>query len=250
MKPMSRQVVPYIMKSIPFITSALVVITLFCGAMPALASSLEFSRDAFARGEIWRLWTAHFVHFGGAHLRWDVLTLLLLGSLAEFKSRRDWIAAFVISAPAIVLAVWWLQPEFAVYRGLSGIDCAAYGVVAGHLLRDGWRERKHGRGVFALGVAGCAGALAKCGYELLVGQPFFVGATDAFAPAPLAHFVGVVVGVVIVCTGASLSLAMPNLTSHPMAFLRRPRMVAMSPQSVIFGRGRAAICFRHPVARR
>jgi len=200
------------MKRIPFITLALAAFALVCGAMPALAGSLEFSRETFARGEIWRLWTAHLTHFGAAHLRWDVFALLLLGSMAELKSRRDWIAAVVVSAPAIVLAVWWLQPQFTVYRGLSGIDCAAYGVVAGHLLREGWRER---RGFsLALGAVACAGALAKCGYEVVTGNPFFVGATTAFAPAPLAHLVGVAVGMAVVWRMRGFSLgARPALAA-------------------------------------
>ena len=225
------------MKRIPCITLALAAIALICGAMPTLADGLEFSREAFARGEIWRLFTAHFVHFGGAHLRWDVLALLLLGSMAEWKSRRDWVAAVVVSAPAIVLAVWWALPQFAVYRGLSGIDCAAYGVVAGHLLREGWRGRawegrtsgrprrwslfgkcppfgkpggdgRHGdrpvrRDWFslALGVAACAGAAAKCGYEVVTGNMVFVGAAEAFAAVPLAHVVGVAVGVMVAIFG-------------------------------------------------
>jgi len=185
-----------IMKRIPYITLALGALALVCGAMPAFAGDIEFSREAFGRGEIWRLWTAHLTHFGAAHLRWDVFALLLLGSMAEMKSRRDWVAAVVISAPVIVLAVWWFQPQFAVFRGLSGIDCAAYGVVAGHLLREGWRER---RGFsFGLGVVACACALAKCGYEVVTGNLVFVGATDAFAAVPLAHFAGVVAGVVVV----------------------------------------------------
>ena len=241
------------MKRIPVITLSMASAALLAGALPDIAHVLEFSREAFARGEIWRLWTAHLTHFGAGHLRWDVGALLLLGSVAELKSRRDWVVAVVVSAPVIVLAVWWLQPRFEVYRGLSGIDCAAFGVVAGHLLREGWREMRWGavaswvgesarpacrlgrhaqvqssnlrlagrqtqhagrvrspensetdnsfghicgRGwfLFALGVAACGGAVAKCGYELVTGNAFFVGATDAFAAAPLAHFAGVVVG--------------------------------------------------------
>ncbi|MDF9828389.1 rhomboid family GlyGly-CTERM serine protease [Ereboglobus sp. PH5-10] len=198
------------MKRLPFITLSLAVFALIVGALPSFTSAFEFTRESFARGEIWRVLTAHLTHFDAAHLRWDVFALLLLGSMAELKSRRDWLVALAVSAPLITLAVWILQPHFETYRGLSGLDCAAYGVVAGHLLRDGWRERH--APTLALGVLACGGALAKCGYELITGNPFFVGETDAFAPVPLAHLVGASIGVLTVfvrgfvsemCTGCT-----------------------------------------------
>jgi len=128
------------MKCIPFFTLTLACIAAGVAVLPpAVAGALEFSREAFARGEVWRVWTAHLTHFGAGHLQWDLFALLLLGAMAEMRSRRDWVVAVAVSAPVIVLGVWWLQPQFEVYRGLSGIDCAAFGVVAGHLLREGWR---------------------------------------------------------------------------------------------------------------
>ncbi|AWI08515.1 rhombosortase [Ereboglobus luteus] len=184
------------MKRLPFITLSLAVFALITSAFPALTNAFEFTRETFAHSEIWRLLTAHLTHFDAAHLRWDVFALLLLGSMAEWKSRRDWLVTLAVSAPLITLAVWILQPHFETYRGLSGLDCAAYGVVAGHLLRDGWRERH--TPTLALGVLACGGALAKCGYELITGNPFFVGETVAFTPVPLAHFVGVTIGVLVV----------------------------------------------------
>ncbi|MDR1011701.1 MAG: rhombosortase [Opitutaceae bacterium] len=184
------------MKRIPFITLIFAALAIFAAALPGGTGVLEFTRDAFARGEIWRLFTAHLTHFDAAHLRWDAFALLLLGSMAEWNSRRDWLVTILVSAPLITLAVWIIQPHFEVYRGLSGIDCAAYGVVAGHLLRDGWRPRHWP--TLALGMLACGGALAKCGYELITGNPFFVGATDAFAPVPLAHLAGATIGVLVV----------------------------------------------------
>ncbi len=184
------------MKRIPFVTIAIAILTVLTSVSSATVAALEFTRDAFARGEIWRLFTAHLTHFDAAHLRWDVFALLLLGSMAEIKSRRDWVVAILASAPLITLAVWRLQPHFEVYRGLSGLDCAACGVVTGHLLRDGWRGRD--LPVFLLGSAACAGALAKCGYEFVTGSPFFVGETGAFTPVPLAHLIGIASGVLVV----------------------------------------------------
>jgi len=71
------------MKRIPFITLALAGLAFAVAVLPsAIAGAMEFSREAFSRGEIWRLWTAHLTHFGAAHLRWDMFALLLLGSLA------------------------------------------------------------------------------------------------------------------------------------------------------------------------
>lgn len=201
------------MKRFPFITIILATLALIAGALPALTNALEFTREAFARGEIWRLWTAHLTHFDAAHLRWDVFALLLLGPMAERGSRRDWVVAIFVSAPLIGLAVWWLQPHFEVYRGLSGIDCAAYGVTAGHLLRDGWRERHWP--TLALGLLACAGVMAKCGYELVAGQPFFVGDTDAFSPVPLAHLVGAATGALVAVVPACIQSRRSSRVTKP-----------------------------------
>jgi rhomboid family GlyGly-CTERM serine protease len=185
------------MRRLPFITLALAALALLLAALPpAFTAALQFDRDAVARGEIWRLLTAHLAHFGAAHLCWDVFALLLLGTMAERKSRRDWIAALAIAAPVITLLVWTLQPRFTHYRGLSGLDCAACGVIVGHLFRDGLRARHPFTLVIA--VVAFAAALAKCAYELATGGGFFVGATTAFAPDPLAHLAGVLTGVAVV----------------------------------------------------
>ncbi|WP_145928854.1 rhombosortase [Termitidicoccus mucosus] len=187
------------MRRFPLVTLALAALALLAAALPpAFTDALQFDRDAIARGELWRFLTAHLTHFGVSHLRWDVFALLLLGTMAEGKSRRDWLAALAVSAPAITLLVWALQPHFTHYRGLSGLDCAAYGVIVGHLFRDGLRARHHF--TLALAVLAFAAALAKCAYELATGTAFFVGATTAFAPVPLAHLAGVLTGALVTMT--------------------------------------------------
>ncbi len=181
------------MKSLPYLTLISALLTVATYVTPGFTELLQFDRSAFGRGEVWRLVTGHFTHFGADHLRWDVIAFVAFGSLVEFRSRRAWIYCVVISAVVISFGVSWLQPQFTLYRGLSGIDSALFAFVATDLVREGRRSRD--KLMIALGALALGGFLAKCVYELVIGQTFFVEANDAFQPVPLAHLLGAVIGV-------------------------------------------------------
>jgi rhomboid family GlyGly-CTERM serine protease len=144
---------------------------------------------------VWRFFTAHLTHFGEDHLRWDLLAFIVLGALAERISRSAFFITAGVSAAVITAGVWLAQPQFATYRGLSGIDSALFGFVVADLLATGFRER-HG---FSIAVGGLvlAGFAAKCTYELATGDTVFVEAGGAFAPVPLAHLLGMTAGAAV-----------------------------------------------------
>jgi len=99
------------------------------------------------------------------------------------------------SAVAIPLAVWVFLPEMQTYRGLSGIDSAAFALLAVLIFRDNVRTRRWYWAVFA-----CAGFLAfgaKIVFELTTGGMAFVdGSAAGMVPVPLAHLIGAGAGVV------------------------------------------------------
>ena len=181
------------MKRLPFLTLFFAALAVVIHAMPGVTEMLQFDRSAFSHGEIWRLVTGHFTHFGADHLRWDVIAFVAFGSLVEFRSRRAWCYCVAISAVIISFGVNWLQPQFVLYRGLSGLDSALFAFVATDLLREGRRTRD--KLMVALGSVALTGFLAKCVYELATGRTLFVDAGDAFHPVPLAHLLGAVVGI-------------------------------------------------------
>ncbi len=181
------------MKRIPFITLFFSSFAIAIHAVPGLTDTLQFDREALSRGEIWRFVTGHFTHFSADHLCWDVIAFIAFGSLVEFRLRRAWIYCVAISAVVISFGVSWLQPQFSLYRGLSGLDSALFAFVVTDLVREG--RRTHDKLMFALGSFALTGFLVKCVYELATGRTLFVAASDTFQPVPLAHLLGAVIGV-------------------------------------------------------
>jgi rhomboid family GlyGly-CTERM serine protease len=215
------------MKKLPFLTFALGAYAWVVFASPSLTSELEFSRDALAGGELWRLFTGHLTHFSAEHLRWDLLVFVALGALVELRSRAHFVCCVVGGALLISLGVWWLQPQFVTYRGLSGIDSALFAYVAVDVLVLGWAERRWH-------VAGAAAAalvlfLAKVMFEVVFGQTVFVSAGDTFDPVPLAHLLGAVVGAV----SASASAKRWRPGGRPRSAVRAPRLHRTAARSVI-----------------
>ncbi len=198
------------MKRIPWFTLGFAALAVAIHCIPALTLGWQFDRAAVAHGQVWRFFTAHFTHFGTDHLRWDLLAFLILGTLAERISRSAFLVTLALSAGFITLGVWAAQPQFAFYRGLSGIDCALFGLVVTDLLMTGWRER-HG---FSITVGGLTlvGFAAKCIFELITGNTVFVETAGTFSPVPLAHLLGFIAGVATLLAVSSVKLPMSQVS--------------------------------------
>lgn len=193
------------MKRLPFFTLLIAVAALVTHVVPGLASSLEFSREAIAAGQVWRLITGHLAHFSSDHLRWDLLVFLALGTLVELRSRAHFVACCVVGAGLISGLVWLMQPWLVSYRGLSGIDSALFVYVMLDVLVLAGRE---GRWLVALtAFAGLALFCAKVGFEFATGTTVFVAPDAAFSPVPLAHVAGAVVGAAVLGAGISPTVA-------------------------------------------
>lgn len=110
---------------------------------------LAYQRHAVLAGEIWRLWTAHLVHFSPSHALADAIVLLAMGALAEpVVGVRRMLLALAIGAPLISLGLLWGASAMLEYRGASGMAVMA-AVVAGAVM---WREG--GAWKVAIAVAG------------------------------------------------------------------------------------------------
>lgn len=174
---------------------ALALTALAVWAIPGADTALQYDRTAIVAGQLWRLVTGHWVHWGGDHLTWDLLVFAAFGALVERCSRRTFTLVVAGSALAISAALWFAAPQFQSYRGLSGIDSALFTAFFAQLLRDAWRGRSVLQGIVpALALAGFVG---KSVYELATGATLFVAATSAFTAVPLAHLVGAAVGLAV-----------------------------------------------------
>jgi rhomboid family GlyGly-CTERM serine protease len=187
----------------PFITLTIAAAAVAIHFIPGAATALQFDRHA-AITQFWRLFTGHLTHFGSNHLVWDLGVWLVLGLVCERISGARLAAVTASSALAISAAVWAWQPQFQFYRGLSGIDCALFGLVAGSLLKS------RRRGAMLMGGLALIAACAKCLFELSTASTLFASG-DGYAPVPLAHLVGLAVGI----TPALLTVM--RLNADPMA---------------------------------
>jgi len=160
-------------------TISLTIVTLTAALLPG--SWLELQRG----GPAWRIITCHFTHFTYEQLAWDALVFLVLGLACARHNREAFQATLLASILLVPIAVLSFAPEVTTYRGLSGIDSALFAL----LLTIEWRRS-------AL-VALCAAAFAmKLLFEMTTGATIFVRGA-AFAPVPVAHLAGAVVGVAV-----------------------------------------------------
>jgi rhomboid family GlyGly-CTERM serine protease len=91
------------------------------GALPDV-SALAYDRQAILAGEIWRLWTGHWVHFSTQQLFLDISTLLLAAAVAQREFGTLFITrTLALGMPAISIGLLLVAPELAYYRGASGV---------------------------------------------------------------------------------------------------------------------------------
>jgi rhomboid family GlyGly-CTERM serine protease len=92
-------------------------------ALPA-AHALAYTALGIEKGQWWRLWTGHLVHYGSAHLWGDLLAFAVWAALVESESRRVLLATLLCGAPLLSCAFWLACPQLGEYRGLSSLDAA------------------------------------------------------------------------------------------------------------------------------
>ena len=163
-------------------------------ASPAgLPSALAFRPSGWSPSDLWRTLTCHLVHFSPGHLLLNLVTLGVLGTLSELRSRRALAWALGLSALTIPVALVVTNAPFSEYRGLSGLASAVYMLLCTQLTREAWDDRRPIG--FVLPVAAAIGFTAKVWVELQSGQAVFVdSAAGGFHPVPLAHAVAGAIG--------------------------------------------------------
>lgn len=104
---------------------------------PGAVDALALIRAALADGELWRLWSAHFVHFSTQQALTDGAALLIAGSIVEPSLGTRRLGLLLLAgAPLIGLGTLSLAPDLSEYRGASGL-AVMLGAAA---CVDLWRE--------------------------------------------------------------------------------------------------------------
>ncbi len=160
-----------------------------------LAEALQWQRSAGA-GIGWL--TSHLCHWSWNHLAWDMFAFGLLSLLSLRVAPSRYGFSLLAAAMLIPLEITINQPMLDTYRGLSGIDCALFGLVVAALWQQPSGDRR-GHRARIMAMLGGGGFLAKTLYELTTGSTLFVEAgPEPFVPVISAHLVGFFCGVVAV----------------------------------------------------
>lgn len=120
----------------PAAAAGLACLALALGGEP-LCARLAFDRQAILSGELWRLWTAHAVHFSLQHALADAVALSVLTSVVQklAHARAAWIA-LAAAPPVISAGLLAVAPGLREYRGASGLAVMMAVLCAGLL----WKQ--------------------------------------------------------------------------------------------------------------
>jgi rhomboid family GlyGly-CTERM serine protease len=100
----------------------LATIVLLALAEPISSQWLMFDRDAINKGQVWRLFSAHFVHLSAAHLLGNSLGVVLLAYIAG-RSLNNLIGILLLAWCLLVVGIglYGCASYLEYYVGLSGV---------------------------------------------------------------------------------------------------------------------------------
>jgi rhomboid family GlyGly-CTERM serine protease len=118
-----------------YISLGISLLIVMLAALPnVFFSSLSLERNKVEQLEIWRILTSNFVHFGWPHSLMN-LTAFLLCALALFNNftAKQLLGLIVFCCLSVGVGVYYLNPEYGTYAGLSG---AIHGFIVAGLMRN------------------------------------------------------------------------------------------------------------------
>src|SRR3954471_18213155 len=120
----------------PWAFLALAIVALVMQWLPACRDQLLYDRSAIVRGEWWRIWTGHLIHFGWPHFIADAGLFVILGWLLD--APHPWFSRLgLVVMPAFISAtLYWFDPGMQRYGGLSAVNL---GLLL-YLALQGWRR--------------------------------------------------------------------------------------------------------------
>lgn len=127
--------------SLPPLTVALIIVSVVFSAASNLGSSLDVLRPFFIAspgtswlaslraGEVWRLLTPIFIHFGILHLAFNMLWLWDLGGLLERRRGPWFLAGFVAVVGIAANLAQYLITGSPFFGGMSGVVYGLLGYI-------------------------------------------------------------------------------------------------------------------------
>lgn len=152
------------------------------------AADLEFDRQRILSGQLWRLWTGHFVHSHWLHFSLNGAAVLALYVIFIERFRVSDVLLSMLLFPLVISCTLLIfYPYLAWYNGLSGVLHAVvgYACIRFAFTRSGW----YGLGFFIL--------WGKVLLELLQHYQGYSYELAGMMVITQAHFIGAVVGTLI-----------------------------------------------------
>ena len=88
----------------------------------AFTDFFVYQKQLLGQGEIWRLFTGHFLHTNIYHLLLNLAALIMLWLLhGRFYSTLNYTALFLLTALITSLGLYYFSPDLQQYVGLSGV---------------------------------------------------------------------------------------------------------------------------------
>jgi rhomboid family GlyGly-CTERM serine protease len=175
---------PLLRRRLPLATLLMVGSAVVVALFPRWSAWLIYDRSAILSGQLWRMFTGHWVHFSTRHLVWDLIPLGLAGWILEAR-RSPCFGWFCFLSPwAISAALLVLEPQMRFCGGLSGLATAAIALLAVGGLLDAppWRW---------VCVAVLLGLFGKTIFELVAGHGLWVNFNDpSVAVSATSHLAG------------------------------------------------------------
>jgi rhomboid family GlyGly-CTERM serine protease len=85
-------------------------------------SLFVYQYQLISQGELWRIFTGHFLHTNGIHLLLNLAALILLWALhGHFYNVKNYSLLFITSALICSTGLFYFSPEIHQYVGLSGV---------------------------------------------------------------------------------------------------------------------------------
>ena len=182
-------------KQLPWICGVFGVAACLMALLPvSLLEVLQYDRERILAGEMWRMYTGHFVHWSVSHLLWDFAVFVPCGLMLEWIRRRFLFAILLLGPFLISGALMILQPDMSTYRGLSALDMSLFSAVCLQAMRY-CKIRNRSSLIVIWGFALFTSFL-KPVLELVSGGALFVSNFgDGIQTSPLAHMLGVLLAV-------------------------------------------------------
>ena len=140
-----------------------VVVALF----PGWSAWLIYDRSAILSGELWRMFTGHWVHFSTPHLVYDLLAFGIVGWIIEIRGLPHFGWLCLLTPWLFSAVLLWFDPQMKLFGGLSALATTAIVYLALFGLHDAapWRW---------VCLAALLGIAGKILFEMTTGHMIFV----------------------------------------------------------------------------